>query len=70
MEPLRDLIRNSLQRAMDHGAIEPIDSSVLMRFLLDELHGAIMPLFHDRSANRRRTVSQLQRVIRRVLTPA
>jgi AcrR family transcriptional regulator len=69
MEPLRDLITNSLQRAMDDGALEAIDSSVLMRFLLDGLHGAITPLFHDRSADRRHTVSQLQKVVRRVLTP-
>jgi AcrR family transcriptional regulator len=70
LQPLRNLIRNSLQRAMDDNLIEAMDADILMRFLLDGLHGALMPLFHDRSANRPHTISAVRKVIRRVLVAA
>jgi hypothetical protein len=45
-----------------------VDPDVLMRFLVDGLHGAVVPLFHDASANRQRAIREMQEVVRRLLT--
>jgi hypothetical protein len=45
-----------------------VDPDVLMRFLLDGLHGAMLPLFHD-GQQRRRVQADLNEIIRRVLAP-
>jgi AcrR family transcriptional regulator len=70
MEPLRGLVRDSLRRAMDEGVIEAIDPDTLMRFLLDGVHGAVVPLFHGEGSDRRRVLTVLAEIIRRLLVPA
>lgn len=70
MEPLRSVVRDSLQRAMDRGMIAPMDADILMRFLLDGIDGALAPLFHHKRANRRRVLAAVNEVIRRLLAPS
>ena len=70
MQPLRELIRDTLQRAMDAGALEPVDPEVLMRFLLDGLHGVLRPLVHAGGRDRERVLASIGEVVSRVLTPA
>ncbi len=70
MAPLRHLVLDTLRQAMEQGALRPMDPDVLMRFLLDGLHGAMLPLFHDSRQDRRRVQAGLNEIIRRVLAPA
>lgn len=70
LEPLRDLLREMLQQAMDDGALRATDPDVLMRFLLDGLHGAMLPLFHRPRTDRERVLAALKELVRRVLPPA
>lgn len=67
MAPLRDLLRSTLEQAMADGALEPIDPDILMRFLLDGLHGAVLPLLHGAKPKRKRTLEPLNELVRRVL---
>ena len=69
MEPLRELVRDSLRRATEAGVIGLIDPDTLMRFLVDGLHGAVVPLFHQKPADRRRVLGALNEVVRRLLAP-
>jgi hypothetical protein len=41
-----------------------------MRFLLDGLHGAMLPLLHHNGHDRRRVQAGLNEIIRRLLAPA
>jgi hypothetical protein len=43
-DPLQHLVVRLLSDAMDQGALTPTDTGVLARFLLDGLHGAMLPL--------------------------
>ena len=43
MAPLRRLVLDALRQAMEQGAVRPMDPDVLMRFLLDGLHRAMLP---------------------------
>lgn len=70
MAPLRQLVLATLRQAMEQGALRPMDSEVLMRFLLDGLHGAVIPLLHQPGQNRRRVQAGLNEIIRRALAPA
>lgn len=70
MEPLRDLLRETLQQAMKDGALQATDPDVLMRFLLDGLHGAMLPMFHKMRPDRKRVLATLNELVRRVLAPA
>ncbi len=70
MEPLRRLVRSSLQAAMDAGTIEAMDPDTLMRFLVDGLHGALVPLLHQKAPDRGRVLAGLAEIIRRLLLPA
>jgi hypothetical protein len=69
MEPLRGLVRESLRHAMDDDVIEAMDPDTLMRFLLDGFHGAVVPLFHQAGTDRRRVLTALTEIVRRVLVP-
>lgn len=70
MAPLRHLVLDTLRQAMEQGALRPMDPEVLMRFLLDGLHGAMLPAFHHSSQDRRRVQAGLNEIIRRALAPA
>jgi TetR/AcrR family transcriptional repressor of nem operon len=70
MAPLRHLVLDTLRQAMAQGALRPMDPEVLMRFLLDGLHGAVIPLLHQRSQDRRRVQAGLNEIIHRALAPA
>jgi TetR/AcrR family transcriptional regulator, transcriptional repressor for nem operon len=70
MAPLRHLVLGALRQAMEQGALQPMDPDVLMRFLLDGLHGAMLPLFHQSTQDRRHAQAGLNEVIRRALAPA
>ena len=70
MAPLRHLVLDILRQAMEQGALRPMDPELLMRFLLDGLHGAVIPLLHQRSQDRRRAQAGLNEIIRRALAPA
>ncbi len=70
LEPLRDLLRQTLQDAMADGATAATDPDTLMRFLLDGLHGALLPLLHEARPHRRRVVASLNEVVRRLLSRA
>ena len=70
MEPLRRVVRDSLQRAMDSDVLAPIDADILSRFLLDGIDGALAPLFHHQRADRRRVFAAVNEVIRRLLAPS
>lgn len=69
MQPLRSVVRESLQREMDRGSVAPMDSDILMRFLLDGIDGALAPLFHHKRADRRRVLAAVNDVIARLLAP-
>lgn len=69
MAPLRRVVRNALSQAMEDGALIPMDPDVLMRFLLDGMHGAMLPLVHSNSQHRRRVQAGLNEIIRRALAP-
>ena len=69
MAPLRRVVLAALRQAMDHGALSPMDPDILMRFLLDGLHGAMLPALHHSGQNRRRVHASLDEIIRRVLAP-
>ena len=43
MGQLHHLVCCLLTEAMDQGALTPIDPELLTRFLLDGLHGALLP---------------------------
>jgi TetR/AcrR family transcriptional regulator, transcriptional repressor for nem operon len=70
MEPLRRVVRDSLQRAMDRSMLAPMDADILTRFLLDGIDGALAPLFHHKRADRRRVFAAVNEVIRRLLAPS
>jgi len=69
MAPLRRLVLDTLRQSMEQGALRPMDPDVLMRFLLDGMHGAMLPLFHGNGQNRRRVQAGLNEIIRRALAP-
>ena len=66
-EPLRHLAAGLLSEAMDHGALTPTDPGVLARFLLDGLHGAMLPIAHQ---SRPRVPASVGEILRRLLAPA
>ncbi len=70
MAPLRDLLRSTLEDAIDDGGLSGLDPDTAMRFLLDGLHGGLMPLIHQPRQNRDRVLVTLDEVVRRVLAPA
>jgi AcrR family transcriptional regulator len=70
MGPLPGLVRRFLTEAMDQGALTPTDPDVLMRFLLDGLHGALRPLAHQDLPDRQHTLASLSELLRRLLAPA
>ena len=70
MAPLRRAVLDALRQAMDHGALSPMDPDMLARFLLDGLHGAMLPALHHGSQDRRHVRAGLNEIIRRVLAPA
>ena len=69
MAPLRRVVLDALRQAMDHGALSPMDPDMLMRFLLDGLHGAMLPALHG-GQDRRHVRAGLNEIIRRLLEPA
>ena len=69
MAPLRRLVLDTLRQSMEQGALRPMDPDVLMRFLLDGMHGAMLSLFHGNGQNRRRVQAGLNEIIRRALAP-
>jgi TetR/AcrR family transcriptional regulator, transcriptional repressor for nem operon len=70
MAPLRRAVLDGLRQAMDHGALSPMDPDMLMRFLLDGLHGAMLLALHHGSQGRRHVRAGLNEIICRVLEPA
>lgn len=70
MAPLRRVVLDALRQAMDHGALSPMDPDMLMRFLLDGLHGAMLPALHHGGQDLRHVRAGLNEIIRRVLAPA
>jgi AcrR family transcriptional regulator len=67
MQPLRHLVARLLGRAMDQGTLTRADPGLLARFLLDGLHGAMLPLAHQ---DQPRVPADLSEILRRVLAPA
>lgn len=70
LEALRVLVRDYLKMAMDAGGIDQMDADLLMRFLLDGIHGALLPLFRAKRANADETVAELGQLIERLLSPS
>ena len=66
-EPLQHLAARLLSQAMDQGALAPADPGVLAGFLLDGLHGAILPLAHR---SQPRVPASVGEILRRLLAPA
>ena len=66
-EPLRHLVADLLSQAMDQGALTPTDAGVLAGFLLDGLHGAMLPLAHQ---DQPRVPASVGEILRRLLAPA
>jgi TetR/AcrR family transcriptional regulator, transcriptional repressor for nem operon len=66
-EPLRHLAADLLSQAMDQGALAPTDADVLAGFLLDGLHGAMLPLAHHDQPGVPASVGE---ILRRLLAPA
>ena len=66
-EPLRHLVAGLLSQAMDQGALSPTDAGVLAGFLLDGLHGAMLPLAHQ---DQPRVPASVGEILRRLLAPA
>jgi AcrR family transcriptional regulator len=70
MGQLGHLVCCFLTEAMDQGALSPTDPELLTRFLLDGLHGVLLPLAHlDRPA-RQHALTSLSELLRRLLAPA
>ena len=67
MEPLQHLVAGLLSQAMDQGALTPTDAGVLAGFLLDGLHGAMLPLAHQ---DQPRVPASVGEILRRLLAPA
>ena len=67
MDPLRYLIGRLLSQAMNQGALTPADPDLLARFLLDGLHGTMLPLAHQ---DQPCVPASLSDILRRVLAPA
>jgi AcrR family transcriptional regulator len=65
--PMRDLVTRLLSQAMDQGALAPTDTGLLARFLLDGLHGALIPLAHQ---SQPRVPTSVGDILRRLLAPA
>ena len=66
-EPLRHLVAGLLSQAMDQGALTPTEAGVLAGFLLDGLHGAMLPLAHQ---DQPRVPASVGEILRRLLAPA
>ena len=66
-DPLQHLAAGLLSQAMDQGALTPTDAGVLARFLLDGLHGAMLPLAHQ---DQPRVPASVGEILRRLLAPA
>jgi TetR/AcrR family transcriptional regulator, transcriptional repressor for nem operon len=66
-EPLRHLVGGLLRQAIDQGALTPTDPDVLARFLLEGLHGAMLPLAHH---DQPRVPASVGEILRRLLAPA
>jgi len=66
-DPLQHLVAGLLSQAMDQGALTPTDTGVLARFLLDGLHGAMLPLAHQ---DQPRVPASVGEILRRLLAPA
>ena len=67
MQPLRHLVARLLGQAMDQGALTRAEPGLLARFLLDGLHGAMLPLAHQ---DQPRVPAELSEILRRLLAPA
>ena len=67
MGQLGHLMRSLLTEAMDQGALTPTDPELLARFLLDGLHGAMLPLAHQ---DQPRVPASVGEILRRLLAPA
>jgi TetR/AcrR family transcriptional regulator, transcriptional repressor for nem operon len=70
MAPLRRVVLGAIRQAMDHGALSPMDPDLLTRFLLDGLHGAMLPVLHHGGQERRHVRAGVNEIIRRLLEPA
>ena len=66
-EPLPHLVARLLSQAMDQGALTPTDAGVLAGFLLDGLHGAMLPLAHQ---DQPRVPASVGEILRRLLAAA
>jgi TetR/AcrR family transcriptional regulator, transcriptional repressor for nem operon len=66
-QPLQHLVARLLSQAMDQGALTPTDPGVLARFLLDGLHGAMLPLAHQ---SQPRVPASIGEILCRLLAPA
>jgi TetR/AcrR family transcriptional repressor of nem operon len=69
-EPLRDLVTSLLSQAIAQGALTPADPGLLARFLLDGLHGALLPLAHHDQPGPPHVPPSLRDILRRLLAPA
>ena len=67
LDPLQYLIARLLSQATDQSALTPTDPGVLARFLLDGLHGAMLPLAHQ---DQPRVPARVGEILRRLLAPA
>ena len=67
LDPLQHLIARLLSQAMDQSALTPTDPGVLARFLLDGLHGAMLPLAHQ---DQPQVPASVGEILRRLLAPA
>jgi TetR/AcrR family transcriptional regulator, transcriptional repressor for nem operon len=68
-EPLLDLLTRLLSQAIGQGALTPADPGLLARFLLDGLHGALLPLAHHDQPGRPQVPASLHNILRRLLAP-
>jgi TetR/AcrR family transcriptional repressor of nem operon len=67
MRELRESMRRFIERGIAAGEFAVTDAAFTADFLLQGLHGALVPIFHERGSDRDRFLVPARELVRRVL---
>lgn len=67
MRQLRELLKRFIERGVGSGEFEVADTGFTADFLLQGLHGALVPVLHEKSPDRDRFLAPARELVRRTL---
>ena len=67
MWELRESLRRFIDRGVESGEFAVTDTAFTADFLLQGIHGALVPILHERDSDRDRFLVPARELVRRVL---